>query len=276
MTELLSYEFIRYALYSGVLASLLCGLLGTFLVVRRLVFFSGGISHSAFGGLGLFYYLGLSPLLGGIISALISAGLLSTIPESRRYSTDAFIGVLWATGMAIGIIFVSLTPGYAPNLLGYLFGNILTVRGLDIILLALLTFLNLLFLLLFYKELVAMALDEEFARVQGVPVRRLQTALLLITALAVVLLIQVVGIILVIALFTIPPLIALRLTHDFRRVLFVSVLSSLVMTIGGLLLSFYLNLPSGPCIIVLGTLVLLVVILLNMMLRHKLRGEEVA
>ncbi len=276
MTDLLSYEFIRYALYSGFLASLLCGLLGTFLVVRRLVFISGGISHSAFGGLGLFYYLGLSPLLGGIVSALLSAGILSAIPESRRYSTDAFIGVLWAAGMAVGIIFVSLTPGYAPNLLGYLFGNILTVRGWDLFLLAILTILNLLFLLLFYKELVAMALDEEFARIQGVPVKGLQTALLLFTALAVVLLIQVVGIILVIALFTIPPLIALRLTHDFRLVLIVSVLCSLVMTSGGLVASFYLNLPSGPCIIILGTILLLAVILLDRLRQHNLRGESLA
>lgn len=263
MFELFSYDFIRQAFISGLLASLLCGLLGTFLVVQRLVFISGGISHSAFGGIGLFYYLGLNPLLGGVVSSLLSALALALIPASRRYSTDAYIGVLWAAGMATGIIFVSLTPGYAPNLLGYLFGDILAVRLFDLWLAGALGLMVLLFLLLFYKELVALALDEEFARVQGVPIRRLQLLLLLFTALAIVLLIQVVGVILVIALFTIPPLIALRLSHDFGRVLMLAVLAGMVMTSGGLLLSFYLNLPSGPCIIILGTLLLSGFILLD-------------
>ncbi len=260
MSELFGFEFMRNALLSGLLASVLCGLLGTFLVVRRLVFISGGISHSAFGGLGLFYFLGYNPLLGGVIAAVASALLLAGIPASRRYSTDAFIGVLWAGGMALGILCVALTPGYAPNLLGYLFGSILTVTTGDLGLTAVITGAVLLFLLLFYKELLALALDEEFARVQGVPAGSLQALLLVLTALAVVTLIQVVGVILVIALFTIPPLIALRLSHRFSLILIYSILTGMVMTSGGLLLSYYLDLPSGPAIILLGTLLLLVVI----------------
>ena len=261
--EALGYDFMRHAVYAGILASVLCGVVGTFVVVKRLVFIGGGLSHAAFGGLGLFYYLGLNPIFGGVLVAVLaSAGLglgAHRQDQAGGAAPDAMIGVLWAVGMAIGILFIYKTPGYAPNLMTYLFGNILTVSSADVQLLMALDLGVLLIIGVSYKEFVAIAFDESFARVQGVPVRVLFTLFLVLVGLTVVMLIQVVGIILVIALLTIPPLVGLALQRDFLPVMLVSVLVGIVMSLGGLALSFYYDVPSGPAIILLGALLLGVV-----------------
>lgn len=256
--DVLALEFMRHAVLAAILASVLCGVLGTFVVVKRLVFLSGGVSHAAFGGLGVCYYFGLDPRLGAAASAVAVALVLSSGgPQRRGRLTDATIGVLWAAGMAIGIVFLHRTPGYAPDLTPYLFGNLLTAGRSDVVGLVVLVAVALLFLLLFFKELVAVAFDETFARVQGVPTRPLVTALMVLVALAVVLLIQVVGILLVIALLTIPPLVALRFFQRFGRVMMGATVVALVMTLGGLALAYALDLPSGASIVLLGTLVLM-------------------
>ncbi len=256
LQAVLAYDFMAHALWAGVLASVLCGVLGTFVVVKRLVFISGGISHAAFGGLGLFYWLGLPPVLGAVGVAVASALLVGLTDNARVRSQDALIGVLWAVGMAVGILFIAITPGYAPNLNSYLFGNILTVTKVDVVMTAGLDGLVLAIVAVFYKELVAVAFDETFARVQGVPVRALTTLLLVLTGLTVVVLIQVVGIILVIALLTLPPVTALMLSRDFSRVMLLSVGIGLLLTVGGLALSYTWDLPAGPAIILLGTALL--------------------
>lgn len=258
--DALSYEFLRNAVVAGMLASVLCGIVGTFVVVKRLAFISDGISHAAFGGMGVCFFLGLDPVLGAVPVALLCALLLGSLDSETVRSYDALIGVLWAAGLAIGIVFVYKTPGYAPNLMSYLFGNILMVTRHDLAVMEALAATVLLVFFLFYKGFVAVAFDEVFARVQGVRTRFLLQLLLVLIALTVVLLIQTVGIILVVALLTIPPVISLTLWKGLRAVLACSVLVGVAITLGGLWLSFSYDLPSGPAIVLLGVALLLLVV----------------
>ncbi|HEV8239514.1 MAG TPA: metal ABC transporter permease [Thermoanaerobaculia bacterium] len=259
LAHLLSFEFVRHALVAGLLASVLCGVVGTFVVVKRLVFISGGISHAAFGGLGLCYWLGVDYRWGASAVAVGSALALAGAGRDRGRSHDATIGILWAVGMALGIVFLHLTPGYAPNLQTYLFGNILTVTAQDVRLTAGLVVVLVALLALFWKELVAVAFDEAFAAVQGVPVRLALAGLMVAIALAVVFLIQLVGTLLVIALLTIPPALALRLANGFLAVMVTATLAGALMTLGGLALSYSFDLPSGPAVVLLGAVLLLLV-----------------
>jgi zinc transport system permease protein len=256
LLDALSYEFMRNALMAGVLAAVLCGVVGPFVVVKRLAFLSDGISHAAFGGMGVCFYFGLDPLFGAVAVALGCALTLGLLDMEAIRSYDAVIGVLWAVGLAVGIVFVYKTPGYAPNLMTYLFGNILLVSRHDLGVLLVLACSVLLILAIFFKGIVAVAFDEVFARVQGAPVKVLMSLLLTMIALSVVLLIQVVGIILVVALLTIPPVICLMFLKDLRLVILGSVLIGVGMTLGGLALSYAYDLPSGPAIILLGAALL--------------------
>lgn len=254
--DALAYEFMQNALAAGLLAAVLCGVIGPFVAVKRLAFISDGISHAAFGGMGICFFLGLDPIYGAVAVALAVAAILGLSDSSILRAPDALIGVLWAVGMAVGIVFVYKTPGYAPNLMSYLFGNILMVSRQNIVAISLLTFAVFVLLALFWKGLVAVAFDEVFARVQGAPVRFLLTLLLALIALSVVALIQVVGTLLVVALLTIPSMVGLALSQGFRGVLAISLATSVGMTLGGLALSYFYDLPSGPAIILLGAGVL--------------------
>jgi zinc transport system permease protein len=259
--DLLAYDFVRNAVLAGLLASVLCGVVGTFVVVKRLVFLAGGVAHAAFGGLGFCYYLGVDPRLGAVGAAVVSALALANPAASGAAgggkSHDARIGILWSVGMALGVVFIYAIPGYAPNLMAYLFGDILTVQSSDVLLTLGLTLVVVALFALYFKESVAVAFDEEFAAVQGVPVGAARTVLMLVTALSVVFLLRLVGIILVIALLTIPPVIALRFARTFGGAVAVSIAVGLVMTQGGLALSYVYDLPSGPAIVLLGAALLL-------------------
>lgn len=268
--EALQYDFVRNAVFAGLLASVLCGVIGTFVVVKRLVFISGGISHAAFGGLGICYFLGLDHRLGAAAVAVVTALLLAGGSRRRAAglpprspqgeSHDALIGILWAAGMAVGIVFIDRTTGYAPNLATYLFGDVLSVDRVDVHLTLALVLVVLVFLGVFFKEFLAVTFDEEFAAVQGVPVRALMTLLMVLVALSVVFLIQLVGIILVIALLTIPPVISLMLVRSFRAVIVLATLIGCGVTLGGLALSYAFDLPSGSAVVLLGTALLPVVV----------------
>lgn len=270
LIELWSYDFIRQAVFAALLASVLCGVVGTFVVVKRLVFISGGVSHAAFGGLGVCYFLGVEPLVGAGVVAIVSALLVAAGGRRWVRSQDAVIGILWSVGMAIGVVFVALSPGYAPNLMTYLFGNILTVSHGAVLATFWFTLVVLGFVLMFFKEFVAVSFDEEFARVQGVPVGVFMAILMVMVALSVVLLIQLVGIILVIALLTIPPVVSLMLTRGFLSVILVSTLIGAVMTLGGLVLSYVFDLPSGPTMVLLGALLMLPAYLWQRVVRRDL------
>ena len=258
MLEVLQYEFIQNALIAGLLASVACGIVGVYVVVKRIVSISGGIAHASFGGIGLGYFLGINPVLGAMFFAIASALGIGLIIRRTRLPEDTAIGILWAMGMALGIIFIGLTPGYAPDLFGYLFGNILTVPTLDLVLMLILDIVIILLVVLLYKELLFLSFDEEFSTVVGVPTRRLYLLLLCLVALTVVVLIRVVGIILVIALLTIPAAIARHFTYSLRKMMLLAILLGIAFTFSGLWLSYLLDLASGATIILVSGLALFI------------------
>ena len=245
----LEYTFMQHALLAGLLAAVACGIIGVYVVVKRMVFISGGISHASFGGIGLGYYLGINPVLGALFFTVASALSMGVVTRRTRLAEDTAIGILWAMGMALGIIFIDLTPGYAPDLFGYLFGSILTVPSSDLITMLILDIAIIATVFLLYKEFLALSFDEEFGTAAGVPTEPLYLILLCLIALTVVVLIKVVGIILVIALLTIPAAMARQFTHSLKRMMLFSILFGVVFTTGGLWLSYELDLASGATII---------------------------
>jgi zinc transport system permease protein len=249
MESIFSYDFMMNAIYASILASIVCGIVGTYVVVKRIVFISGGISHTAYGGIGLGYFMGFNPLYGAIGFSILTAGFLSVMRKKKSQHEDTIIGILWAFGMAVGIIFVNLTPGYSANLMSYLFGNILTVPNSELIMMLILDAVILLLVITFFKEFQAITFDEEYARTLGLPVDRLYLLLLIIIALTTVLLIKLVGIILVVALLSIPSAISIKYVKSIKQMMIMSVLLGLVFTLSGLFLSYYLNLSSGAVII---------------------------
>ena len=249
MIEALSLEFMQNALWAGLLASLSCGVVGTLVVVNRIVFISGGIAHAAYGGIGLAFFLGLSPLLGAVGFTLAAALIMGWISLSRKSRADTIIGVTWAIGMALGVIFMDLTPGYNVDLMSYLFGSILAVPRTDLYLLAGLDLVVIGFAALFHNQLLALSFDEEFARTRGIPVKALYLFLIVLIALTVVFLIRVTGLILVIALLTIPPFIAETWTRSLRGMMILAAILSAIFSLTGLGFSYWLDLTSGPSII---------------------------
>ena len=249
MIESLQFGFMRNALMAGVLASVACGTIGTFVVVNRIVFVSGGIAHAAYGGIGLAYYLGIDPMLGAVAFSVASALGMGTVQRRTRQRADTIIGVMWATGMAIGIIFVDLAPGYKADLMSYLFGSILAVPSSDLWVMLALDVAIVAVTALFYKELLAVSFDETFAAVANVPVGAIYLMLLCLTALTVVMMMRVVGLILVIALLTIPAAISGQLVTDIKRMMVLASVLGVVFTAGGLWLAYSLDLTSGAAII---------------------------
>jgi zinc transport system permease protein len=251
MIGLFHYEFMRNALFTAILVSIACGIVGAFIVIKKIVFISGGITHAAFGGIGLGYLLNVNPVLTAIPFSLLSALAIGILSKKTQISEDSAIGILWSVGMALGILFISLTPGYAPDLFGYLFGSILTVPIADIIIMLILDLIIIATVLLLYKELHALSFDEEFSMIVGVPTQTLYLILLCLVALSIIVLIRAVGIILVIALLTIPATIAKQFTTKLKKLIALSTLIAVILTIIGLLLSYILNLPSGATIVLL-------------------------
>jgi zinc transport system permease protein len=258
MLEALQYEFMRNALMAGLLAAVACGIVGVYVVVKKIVFISGGIAHASFGGIGMGYFFGINPIIGALVFSVASGLAIGGITRKTRLPADTAIGILWATGMALGVIFINLTPGYAPDLMSYLFGNILTVPFSDILLMLVLDAVIIGIVILFYKEYLILSFDEEYATAIGMPVERLYLLLLAMIALTVVVLIRVVGMILVIALLTFPAAMARLFTHNLKKMMLLSVIFGFLFTLGGLWLSYELKLPSGATIILLGGIVLAV------------------
>jgi zinc transport system permease protein len=214
---------------------------------------SGGISHAAFGGIGIGYFLGIDPILGAVGFTLGIALLIGTLRQFARQHLDTLIGAVWAAGMAIGILFVYLTPGFAPDLFGYLFGNILLVPSSDIVLLAVLIVVILAVVAFYYHDLLAITFDEEYATVMNLPVQQIMLLLLALIALTVVMLIQVVGIILVIALLTLPAAISREFSTGISHMMVYAVILGCVFTTIGIFLSYLLDVPSGATIILIST-----------------------
>jgi len=248
MLEILQYEFMRNALIAGLLASIACGIVGAYVVVKRIVFISGGISHASFGGIGAGYFFGISPILGAVIFSLLSAVSIGIISIKTKRE-DASIGILWSFGMALGILFIGMSPGYAPDLFSYLFGNILTVPSSDLLIMLILDLVIIIVVFAFYKELLAISFDEEYAKSAGIPADRIYLILLCLVAITVVLLIRVVGIILVIALLTIPAAAAVQFVKNLKSMMILSVIFGIIFTTSGLFLSYIFDIASGATII---------------------------
>jgi zinc transport system permease protein len=254
---------MRNALAAGLLASIICGIMGTLVVVNRIVFLSGGIAHAAYGGIGLAFYLGWPYLAGTLGFSLAAALLMAAVTLKDRHRADTVIGVIWALGMACGIILIDLSPGYNVDLMSYLFGSILTVPDRDLWIMVGMGLVILAMVTVYYKDLLALSYDEEFARIRGVPVTGLYFLLIGMLAVTVVMVIQVVGLILVIALLTIPPFIMERYARSLLQMMIGSSLLGVVFTVAGLWLSYAFDLTSGASIILVAGLCFFVNLLLQ-------------
>jgi len=274
MIEVFQYEFMRNALIAAVLVNIACGIVGTYVVINKIVFISGGISHAAFGGIGLGYFLGINPIITAVPFSLVSAVAIGFIGKRSKLSEDTAIGIIWATGMALGIIFINLAPGYAPDLFSYLFGNILTISLTDLYIMIILDFAIILIVALFYKEFFSISFDEEFSIVVGIPVRILYMVILCMVALSVVILIRVVGIILVIALLTIPASICSQFTYNIKKLMVGSVVVGIISTVAGLFISYLLNIASGASIVIFLVLIFIVSLFIKNVLESLTRRRH--
>lgn len=249
MIEFFSYGFINNAILTALIGSISCGLIGTYIVSKRLVFITGGITHASFGGLGIAYFLGIPPLLGAGIFGSLAALVVEFLSTKKKVRVDSAIAMAWSFGMATGIIFIFITPGYAPNLMSYLFGSILTVSSMDIWIMLILMVIILTMFLLFFRQIQFIAFDSDYARSLGVNVNLLNYVLIILVALTAVLYIRVAGIILVLSLLTVPQNLAMLLTNNFKKILYLSVLFGFIGSLSGLVMAWFFDIPSGAAII---------------------------
>lgn len=280
MTEFLQavrqYEFIRYALLAGLLCGVACGVVGTYVVTRRISYIAGGISHCILGGIGAAIYFNkvcgvtaATPLAGAVIAAILSAVIIGTVALRARQREDTIIGAMWAVGMASGIIFISITPGYSQDLMSYLFGNILMVSSTDLWVIAALDVFVLAASAIYYRPLMAICFDEEFARARGLNVEFLFLLLLIMTALTTVALVSAVGVVLVIALLTLPAAIAAMFSRILWKIMLVAGLLCASFTTGGITLSYGPDLPAGATIILLSAATYILMFFVKKMIKKK-------
>ncbi len=272
MMDVLQLEFMQRALLAGLLVSVACGIVGTYVVVNRFVFIGGAIAHAAYGGIGLGYYLGISPVPGAIVFSIGAALAMGLVHRRTRERADTIIGMMWAIGMAVGVIFVDLAPGYAVDLMSYLFGSILTVPWSDLGIMAVLDIVIIVIVLAFYKELLAISFDETYASTANVRVEGVYLLLLCLVALTVVMLMRVVGLILVIALLTMPAAIGGQCTTNLKRMMAVAVVMGVTFTTVGLGLSYLLDLTSGATIILTSAAGFSLVMVFKAGRRYQLQG----
>ncbi|MFQ5481574.1 MAG: metal ABC transporter permease [Nitrospinaceae bacterium] len=251
LQALSDYSFLRYALVGGLLASIACGVVGAFVVVKRISYLAGGISHAVVGGIGAAYFFGGNPIAGALAAAVIFSLLLGWVHLRLREYEDTVISALWSLGMAVGVLFLSKTPGYGMDLMQFLFGNILILDRTQLLIIAGLDVGVVGVVLLFYKPFLAVAFDEEFARLRGVPVETFYLLFLTLVGLTVVLFIQIVGVILVIALLTLPAAISGHYVQSLTRMMFLAVLIGMVFTSTGLFASYLYDFPTGSMIVVI-------------------------
>ncbi|MBN2166444.1 MAG: metal ABC transporter permease [Marinilabiliaceae bacterium] len=251
LIELFEYQFFVNALIGTLLASIIAGFIGTYIVSRKIVFISDGITHASFGGIGIAYFFGFNPFMGALLFGIVTAFGIEWAQKKTNIREDSAIAVLWSVGMAIGIIFVFLTPGYTPNLMSFLFGNILSITSFDLIIMGGLTLFITSLFLIFYRPILYSAFDPEFAKALGLPVSLIRYILMISIAITVVVCIKIAGIILVMSLFTIPHIIANIYTKEFKTIIWLSMIFAFLGVIGGLIISYYADLPSGATIIII-------------------------
>lgn len=247
--NIFQYSFIIKGILGVVFASITAGIAGTYVVTKRMVFLSGGITHASFGGIGIGYFLGINPVVGAAVFGIMSALGIEYLSVRQKIREDSAIGILWAFGMAIGIIFLYLTPGYSPNLIGYLFGSILTVTNADLIALGIMSVILTAYFGIFYRTILYISFDEEFARTYSSYVDIFKYITTSLIALTIVLNIRMAGVVLVISLLTIPPNIAMLFTKSYRRIVAWSVVAGFAGTSAGYYISYVAGIPVGATII---------------------------
>jgi len=263
MIEAFQFEYMQNALIAGLLASVICGIMGTLVVVNRIVFLAGGIAHAAYGGIGMAFYFNWPYLQGTIGFSLFAAMVMAAVSHTAKHRADTIIGVIWAVGMAFGVILIDMTPGYNVDLMSYLFGSILTVPGSDLLIMGMVGVIMTILVIYYYQDLLSMSYDEEFARIRGVPVKKLYFGLIGMLAVTIVLVIQVVGLILVIALLTIPPFIVEKYANSLVQMMVGSSLLGIVFTATGLWFSYQYNFTSGASIIMVSGIAFLLSLLVE-------------
>jgi zinc transport system permease protein len=257
--DLLQYSFFQNALIGSLLTAIACGIVGTYIVARRLVFISGGITHASFGGLGLGFFLGMNPVLMAMVFSVLSAFGVEWASRTQNIREDSAIAGVWSLGMALGVIFIFLTPGYAPNLSAYLFGNILTITMTDIIAIAALVIVLIGVFSLFLRKIIYVAFDRDFAMTQQLPVKTIEYAMMFFISVTIVLSIRLVGIMLLMSLLTIPQITVNLFTSNFKKIIWGSIFIGFFGCVAGLVLSYFLNVPSGAFIILILVLFFLIV-----------------
>lgn len=266
---LMEYTFLQHAVISAFLISIVSGVVGTLIMEKKMVMMSGGIAHTAFGGIGLGYFLGISPMLGALVFAVGSSFGIAAIQRKQGMNTDVLIGIFWAIGMAAGIMFIAFTPGYPPDMSTYLFGDILTVGRSDLWMMLILDGIVVFFIFSLFNVFKAHLFDAEFSGVQGVKTIRLEYLLFFLVALTIVVLIRVVGFILVIALLSAPTAIAKYFTNNLKKMMLLASTFSLLFSLAGLWISYELNVPSGASIILLSGLTYLLLTALKSMRKKR-------
>lgn len=264
LENIFAYDFLVNAFVASILSGVTCGIVGCYVVARRKVFLSSGITHASFGGLGIALYAGLNPILGALLFAIVSSVGIEYASRRGGVREDSAIGIIWSVGMAIGALFMSLRPGYATDLTSYLFGNILLVDSKDIVWLAILTIFVVVGAIGWLRRVMFIAFDEDFARSQAVAVTAVSYIMAIIIAITIVLSIKVMGIILLLSLTTIPVVIANSLTKDYRKIAILSATIAVVGNIIGFLFSYHYDIPTGSCIIFILVLLLVGVKLLTL------------
>ncbi len=257
--HLFQYQFFQNAVIAILLTSIIAAMIGTYIVARKIVFISGGITHASFGGIGLAYFLGFNPLLGASLFAIFTGTTIEWLSHKGKVREDSAIAILWSLGMALGIIFVFLTPGYAPNLMSFLFGSILSVGKFDLIILTSLFVITTLLFLFFYRPIVQTAFDAEFAKIMGTKVMFFRYLMSVLIALSIVISIRVMGIILVLSIFTIPQSIAMLFANSFKKIIPWALLWSITGSLIGLFVAYRMDIPSGAAIVFILTILYLIV-----------------
>jgi len=273
MLEALSYNFIQNAIIAGILVSIITGIIGSLIVVNKMVFLSGGIAHSAYGGIGLSIYFGLPMLLSTSVFSIFITIIIALLTYKKRENLDTIIGLTWAIGMSFGILLVDLTPGYNSDLMSYLFGSILAVDSTDIIFMSALLVFIIIILVFFYRDILAVSYDSEYANLRGIYTRFFYTLILILSALCIVIAIKIVGLILVIALLTIPIYISQKFCSTLFTMMIISGILSMIFTILGLILSYNFDLSSGPSIILVSSIFMFLLISYDYINKFKRQKE---
>jgi len=274
---LLNYQFLQNATAIAILASIACGIIGTVIMEKKMVMMSGGIAHTAFGGIGLGYFLGIEPIYTALGFSVTAAAVISKIHNRTRLNSDILIAMFWSLGMALGIIFIALTPGYPPDMTSYLFGDILTVSYVDLIITLVLDLILVFLLISYFNAFKVYLFDEEFGLIIGLQVKLIEYLTYIFIAVTVVVLIRVVGIILVIALLTVPPALSREFTFKLSNMVVISILLGMGFCVTGLIVSYFLDIPSGAAIIVLsvGSYLVSISVVKNLMRQYFSSRENV-